>query len=507
MGTWSSSAAVVCLALMLGFASTGYGDVILGNFENADSNDGWGPGSNDANAILVSDSNIGVTLGHGSLKLKAVADGAYWRLAWAGAPMDMTDAQLQFDLTMIASEWSGSTWTQVGDKIAINSNGPSGWKEYGPASSSSAAYSFVNRDTGEPVGHDDWGPSDANKTFTYDFSDYDSTGATWMQIAISVQDANVFDGGYFYFDNIRLLTPDMTVTKSKVTAGKTQYHGNADYNDMKDAFTASGIVVLPPDVNDMNTVIVTITSKVDDEVIYTETLSDFVPAVVNAKAKYTHSAKVTKGHEGVITSLTLDFRKGTFAIAAKNIDLTGLACPFEIKFTMGSYELKGNAYETAVNGTKTIPTRLMRLYDDKLVVTKAKAKHSTKALSDTLSVSGDIAVADMNLVANEPNLAAEDVNITWGDGDGNDQTFVIPAHSFKASKTGHTYKCSKVVADANDANVGIVAATIDLDKCTFTISVKSANGLYADAAGTAVFGINFKTENGEFNEEDDYTLP
>jgi hypothetical protein len=299
----------------------------------------------------------------------------------------------------------------------------------------------------------------------------------------------------------------MTVSKCNVTAGKTQYIGDGDYNDMKDAFTASGTVELPPDINDVNEVEVTITSTAYDDVIYAETLSDFVPAVVNAKAKYTHSAKVTKGHEGVITSLTLDFRKGTFAIAAKNLDLTGLACPFQLKFTLGSDELNGNADETVVNGTKLIPTRLMRLYDDKLVVTKAKAKHSTTPGSDTLSVSGDIAVADMNLITNEPNLCNEDVVIAWGDGDGNDQTFVIPAHSFKVSKTGHIYKCSKVEADANDGNVGVVAATIDLDKATFTVSVKNATGIYADLAGQAVFGISFDTEEGTFDEEDNYALP
>jgi hypothetical protein len=149
----------------------------------------------------------------------------------------------------------------------------------------------------------------------------------------------------------------------------------------------------------------------------------------------------------------------------------------------------------------------MRLYDDKLVVTKAKAKHSTTALSDMLSVSGDIAVADMNLYANEPNLCHRDVILTWGDGDVNTKTFVIPAGNFKASKKGHIYTCSKVAADVNEGDEGVVAATIDLDKCTFTASVKGASGLFADMAGTAVFSVTFDTEQGTFDEKDDYTLP
>jgi hypothetical protein len=500
IGTWSGSIAVACLALMLGFASTGYGDIILGNWESSDSNDGWVPGADDPNAILVPDSNIGVTLGQGSLKLKPVAQkvpsgayDAYWRLQWSGSPLVLTDASLRFDVTMVASEWPSQPWTKIADKIAINSNGPSGWKEYDNITVA------TNRDTGEASSLD-WGAwaGNANKTFTLDVNDYDATGATYMQIVVSVQDNNVVDGGNFYFDNFRLVTPAMIVSKCKVTAGKVQG---------EDAFTASGTVVLPADVNDIEEVEVAITSLADDEVIYTETLTGFDAEAVNRTGKYKYSAKVIKGEAGNITSMTLDFRKGTFAIAAKNIDLTGLTCPFEIKFTMGSNELKGNAYEAVVNGTKTIPTRLMRMYKDTLVVTKAKAKAGTSALSGSLSVAGEIAVADINTT--QPNLRNIPVVITWSDKDdvNNVQTFTIPADSFTA-KTGHSYKCSKINVnpDANaDVNDGIVTATIDLDKCTFAVSISKANLVVT--SGDAVFGISFPTLHGEFNEEDDYTLP
>jgi hypothetical protein len=503
MGTWSGSAAVALLALILCFASTGYGDVILGNWEAADDNDGFVPGPGDANAVLIPGSTNGVTLGSGSLKFLPSPTGDYWELQWAGSPLDLTDASIQFDLTMVVSEWTGSIWTKVADKIAINSDGPSGWKEYDNLAEA------TNRDTGEATGLD-WGTwsGDVNKTYTLDVSNYDATGANYMQIHVSVQNLDVANGGYFYFDNFRILTPDMAISKCKVKADKKQYLGDGDFNNMKDSFEASGTVVLPPDINDVEEVEVVITSLTDDEVIYTETLDDFNATTVNAAGKYSHSAKVTKGQAGKITSFKLDFRKGTFAIKTKNLDLTGLACPLQLKFTLGSYELKGTANEIIVNGNKkTIPTRLMRLYDDKLVVTKAKAKHSTTPGYDSISVKGDIAVADINLDANEPNLCNEDVNFTWGDNDGNDQTFTVPAGSFTASKKGHTYKCKKIVTDANDCNVGIVTATIDLDKATYTVSVKNAAGIYADLAGTAVLGINFATEEGTFDEEDDYLLP
>jgi hypothetical protein len=300
-----------------------------------------------------------------------------------------------------------------------------------------------------------------------------------------------------------------TVTKCTVTAGKTQYTGDSDFNDMTDSFTASGTMSdVPGNLNTIDHIDVNIVSA-DGNSIYFET-NDFNSVRDVKKNIFTHKYKIDKYNstQGAITSMTINFTKKTFAVTVSRADLTGLACPLQLIISLGDFVLTGNVDEAIVNGAKTIPTRLMRLYGDKLVVTKAKAKHSATASSDMLSVSGDIAVADMNLAANEPNLCNEDVILTWGDGDVNTtRTFVIPAESFTVSKKGHIYKCSNVEADVNEGNEGVVAATIDLDKCTFTASVKGASGLFADKAGAAVFSVTFDTEQGTFDEEDDYTLP
>jgi hypothetical protein len=368
------------------------------------------------------------------------------------------------------------------------------------------AYSFIDRDTNEAVARF-WGSweSDANKTYSYDISDYDSTGATWMQIQISIQDPCLAHTGHFYFDNMRVVTSNMVISKCAVTAGKTQASSDTDYSDMADTFTASGTVVLPTDVNDINTVVVAITSMTDGEVIYTETLSDFNATGVNSKHKYTHTGKIVKGQKGKITSMSLDFRKGTFAIAAKNIDLTGLASPLELKFTLGSNELKGRANELVINGTKTIPTRLMRMFKDTLVVPagKTKVKSSAKASSDSLSVTGEIAVQDIN--ATQPNLNNIPVVITWIDSNdiNNVQTFTIEPNSFKIPKTGHLFKLNKnitpTVAPVAEPNAK-VSGTIDLDKCTFALSITKAD--INVVSGQAEFGIQF----GDFNEAADVNL-
>ncbi|MGA2071725.1 MAG: hypothetical protein ABSG97_10285, partial [Sedimentisphaerales bacterium] len=304
----------------------------------------------------------------------------------------------------------------------------------------------------------------------------------------------------------------LTIKKCTVTAGKTQacdanlLQDATDINNIKDCFTASGTGIFPTNREDINYIDVSIVSG-DGNVIYSETI-DFNDHndVVLKHGKYNYSHRITRAEpNGAITSLKIGFSKNpqTFALTAKNINLTGLACPVKLNFGMGDNLLWGEANEVVVNGRKLIPTRLMRMYDDTLIVEKAKVKNSTKSLGDSLSVSGDIAVADFNDVnVNDPNLVIDDVNIIWGD-----QTYNIPAGSFKAAKRGHSFKCSKIVADDSKGSEGLVGAALNLDKCTFTITVKNTDlNDVNDVSGIVPFGINFATSHGEFNEAVDVNL-
>jgi hypothetical protein len=270
------------------------------------------------------------------------------------------------------------------------------------------------------------------------------------------------------------LKSNIAIARCTVTAGKTKG---------QDAFSASGAVDFPADLdfNHVNNIDVSIISLTDGASIYTETVDS---SVVKGKFKYTH--KIPRGGAGAITSLVIDSQKNTFSINAQNVDLTGLACPVELKFAMGSYELKGHADETIVNGKKTlIPTRLMRTYKDTLVVNKVQARHnSKKATSDMLSVTGDIAVINTDV-----NLCNEDVNFIWGI-----QTLRFPKGSFKASGTGHLFKGSMVICYVGDWTA-TVKAQVDMDKATFTLSSNGA--ITVDAASDPIaFGILF----ADFNE-------
>jgi hypothetical protein len=470
---------VACFAVILGFASTGYGDIILGNWENK--MDGWAKVDATAADPCL---GVGNTLGNYSLKV-AVPNG--WHTAIIRAtgllPDIATATTIQVDITLKASEWViGSGWVKPIENLVLQDD-MSSWQQISPV--------------GGTVSWD--GTSD--QTFTATFSIPAQTGTlAYAQLIIVTNYDGVTTPGKFYFDNLRIVTPSMAISKCTVTAGKTQASSDTDYSNMTDAFTASGTFIPPADVNDINSVVVAITSVTDGNVIYTETLTDFDANVVNIKHKYTHTGKLIKGLKGKITSLTLDFRQGKFAIAAKNIDLTGLASPVELKLTIGSNELSAQADETVINGAKTIPTRLMRMYKDTLIVPPGKTKVKSSASSDSLSVTGEIAVEDIN--ATQPNLNNMPVVITWGDqNDVNDvQTFTIPAGSFKVPMTGHLFKLNKNVAPAEEPNA-IVSGTIDLDKCTFALSITKAD--INNLSGKAKFGIAF----GDFNEVNDVNLP
>jgi hypothetical protein len=281
------------------------------------------------------------------------------------------------------------------------------------------------------------------------------------------------------------LKSNITITKCTITAGKTQG---------QDTFSASGAIVFPSDLdfNNVNHIDVNIISLTDSASIYTETVDS---SVIKGKFQYTH--KIPSGGTGAITSLVVDSTKDTFSINAQNVDFTGLACPLQLELTIGGYKLYGDADESVVNGGKLILTCLMRLYKDTLVVNKAKAKHnSKKASSDTLSVMGNIAVKNMDLNTNEPNLVTENVVLTWGDINGiPTKTITIPYGSFKTSKAGHVYNCSKIHPTGDPDS--LIAAQFDLDKCAFTVFVSKASNVFTGHAD-ANFGVSFATPNGEF---------
>jgi endoglucanase len=304
---------------------------------------------------------------------------------------------------------------------------------------------------------------------------------------------------------------EANAVKCTIKAGVTQFAAQGpdanDINKMKDSFTVSGTFASNPAIlTSITNMDISIVSLNDEALIYSQSIDFNSSKVINDKFSYSH--RIPAHTLGAITSLRMNFAYKTFSIATKNLDLTGLGCPLQLNMAFGNNVLSADINEALVNRAKLVPTRLMRLYKDKLIVNRAIARHKTTPASDYLTVTGDIAIANMDLDANEPNLVMQDVNITWSDSNGeNSKLFTIPVGSFKAYKNKHYFTCSSVDSNLADANTDQVKAKFDLDKCKFTISINKASSIYAGPGGYAIFGINFAIPGqADFNEITDVNL-
>jgi len=181
-----------------------------------------------------------------------------------------------------------------------------------------------------------------------------------------------------------------------------------------------------------------------------------------------------KDGNGAVKVLKIDFTKNTFTMDAKPTNLSGLRMPFKLTIVFGPYQGAIVFTETnaeKINKGKPLPICLLAGVEDALRLDKAKVKTSKKG--DSLSVQGGIAAGDSEL-----NLNQEAVTIEWGD-----FSEILPAGSLVAKK-GRNYSYKK----PKDGAGTISSLAINLDKCNFKLSVKSAPELTKE--GTVLFQIH-----------------
>jgi hypothetical protein len=120
--------------------------------------------------------------------------------------------ELTMDFTMFGTDFSDGTWMKFGGKVAINSDGTSGWKEFGEDAGTTC--SSIDRLTGDPSTFDggSWTLPNSQRTFSYDIN-YDATGATWLQIIVAAQVSpeNAGNIGQVYLDNVQLIPEPATM--------------------------------------------------------------------------------------------------------------------------------------------------------------------------------------------------------------------------------------------------------------------------------------------------------
>ena len=152
-----------------------------------------------------------------------------------------------------------------------------------------------------------------------------------------------------------------------------------------------------------------------------------------------------------ITSVKLDFEKGTFAISGKNVSLIGLSSPVQVTLTVGNYSAKGSV-------AGSVPLQFMCGVTDILEVTSVKYKAGKEPNIATLTLAG--------LIAADPSLDPDELTVTVHvDG----EVFNIAVGEFvqKGSTRKYSYKGIK-------STEGYLSkADLDLDKCTFKFMFKN----------------------------------
>ncbi len=171
------------------------------------------------------------------------------------------------------------------------------------------------------------------------------------------------------------------------------------------------------------------------------------------------------------SSFRYDTRTHAFVCTLKGFDLTGLSCPITVDIDIGDYyDAAIELDEDVVNGKKTCPPQLIRGLADSLVIAKSLFKPGKLVGMDTFSASG------VFTLGGEP-VEGLPLVITLGT-----QTFTVGSDLFIQKKPG-VYACLN--AGAAEGN-GVVSATLDVNKCSFTVAIKNAS---IEAEGMTAFGL------------------
>ncbi len=262
----------------------------------------------------------------------------------------------------------------------------------------------------------------------------------------------------------------LIVGKATVKAGKTR-------EAQADSFSVSGTT--NAEATDFSAA-ETVTLRVGD---FSETLNcdDFKQA--GKHPKYTY-----KGPSGGITSITLDFNKGTFRAAGKDLILTGTTAPMLVLILIGDFYgaafAEDQGANDVINGKKSVPVQLLLGDTDYLKTTKVKCKQGNENQVGKLAVQGVIAVEEI------VDLRTTGLTIHWGA-----QQYVLQGGDFTAKGT-NTY-VGKVKPSGGDNSSA--AVTIDFNKCTFKVTLKNTDMTWQ--ASPVNFGLEFDSFNEQENVE------
>lgn len=212
------------------------GDQVFGDFEGSldDWTVAWG-GTDD-----LGNSTNGATLNSQSMTV-LVGSADFWKLQRIGVLTLVGASRITMDITFIAAEWPGDTWINI-NKIALMDHTAWAWQEV------DRDMMIVTKISGaDPPGDDGsgniawWGPwmGDTTWTISWRLENIAKTNDTYDLYMALQCSKDKGEGGYFYIDNVKVVTEDLAQPPSRLHAD-----GNKIKNEENEVVTLRGVSLI-----------------------------------------------------------------------------------------------------------------------------------------------------------------------------------------------------------------------------------------------------------------------
>ncbi|MBN2376235.1 MAG: glycoside hydrolase family 3 C-terminal domain-containing protein [Sedimentisphaerales bacterium] len=292
----------------------------------------------------------------------------------------------------------------------------------------------------------------------------------------SSQVGNVLPGTFVIEDP----NDTLTLQKVQVRTGKTTG---------QETITISG--KLPNHTDDLlNAESVRVVLRNSNTYVIYEQQIDFVPDQTSVNNVVYQLGNPKSKTESVCT-LRLDSNRNSFSLICTRVSLQGLRCPFIIEIETENFNGWAQADEDIVNSRKPIPLALLRNWEDLLQLSGTPVvRKSHRDNNDSLRLKGWLTIKD------EVDLSNRQMILDW-----DQQSFMIPPGSLQATRHQEFYVCKKVELTDNLGNPALFSALIDLQKCSFSISITKTNII--STSGNITLGLQFDN----FDETVDIILP
>ncbi|MBN1981268.1 MAG: hypothetical protein JW795_07045, partial [Chitinivibrionales bacterium] len=247
---------------------------------------------------------------------------------------------------------------------------------------------------------------------------------------------------------------DIKIDRFQVKAGRTESTASAQFSGFLDISFS--------EMETASEIIVGLESEYMDELPFIFPIN----ANTYKRGKFNSTIK----ESGSQVSFKFDPKNGKMMFSARNVNMTGLACPMTVTVTIGDYVAQVQLDEDIINGTRQpCPPQFLMGIADSMTVDRTRVRFGRTRGADTLTVQGLFTIAE-GYNKSDPLIAGMGT-----------ESFTVSGNQFINSGGAET--CSKGICDEGPQ----VKAKFDFNRCSYTITL---TGLAIDQFGKVPFGID-----------------